>query len=86
MRAPGSEDVVVIEKKAGEARIITVNCPDRTGLGCDVCRIILDFGLSITKGGKILPEMASASSEMIPLNPFSFVISVNSFRILLSYL
>ncbi|CAA7036789.1 unnamed protein product [Microthlaspi erraticum] len=50
MRAPGSEDVVVIEKKAGEARIITVNCPDRTGLGCDICRIILDFGLSITKG------------------------------------
>lgn len=55
MRAPGSEDAVVIEK-AGEAHVITVNCPDRSGLGCDVCRIILDFGLYITKGGQILPE------------------------------
>ncbi|VVB04672.1 unnamed protein product [Arabis nemorensis] len=52
MRAPGSDDAVVIEKskKAGEAHVITVNCPDRSGLGCDVCRIILDFGLYITKG------------------------------------
>ncbi|PIA39023.1 hypothetical protein AQUCO_02700299v1 [Aquilegia coerulea] len=50
-----NDDVVIIEKsnKAGgddEARVITVNCPDKTGLGCDLCRIILDFGLSITKG------------------------------------
>ncbi|ESQ37417.1 hypothetical protein EUTSA_v10002542mg [Eutrema salsugineum] len=51
MTAPGSEDIVVIEKakKAGEAHVITVNCPDRSGLGCDICRIILDFGLSIRK-------------------------------------
>lgn len=55
MRAAGSEDAVVIEKgkKAGDAHVITVNCPDRPGLGCDICRIILDFGLYITKGGKI---------------------------------
>ncbi|XP_058109742.1 ACT domain-containing protein ACR9 [Magnolia sinica] len=47
-----SEDVVLIEggKKAGEPRVITVNCPDKTGLGCDLCRIILEFGLCITKG------------------------------------
>ncbi|KAF5200898.1 Act domain-containing protein [Thalictrum thalictroides] len=47
-----NDDVVIIEKsnKAGEASVITVNCPDKTGLGCDLCRIILDFGLSITKG------------------------------------
>lgn len=53
MRAPGSEDAVVIEKgkKAGEPHVITVNCPDRTGLGCDICRIVLDFGLYIKKGG-----------------------------------
>ncbi|CAH2065267.1 unnamed protein product [Thlaspi arvense] len=53
MRAPGeSEDAVVIQKakKAGEAHVITVNCPDRTGLGCDICRIILEFGLYIEKG------------------------------------
>lgn len=56
MGAPGSDDTVSIEigKKAGEPHVITVNCPDRTGLGCDICRIILDFGLYITKGGKIL--------------------------------
>ncbi|KAJ4910368.1 ACT domain-containing protein ACR9 [Raphanus sativus] len=52
MRAPGSKDAVVIEKgkKAGEPHVITVNCPDRTGLGCDICRIVLDFGLYIKKG------------------------------------
>ncbi|RZC83965.1 hypothetical protein C5167_046753 [Papaver somniferum] len=47
-----SDDVVLIEKgnKPGEPYVITVNCPDKTGLGCDLCRIILDFGLSISKG------------------------------------
>ncbi|KAL5992034.1 ACT domain-containing protein acr9 [Asimina triloba] len=47
-----SDDVVLIEggKKAGEPRVITVNCPDKTGLGCDLCRIILEFGLCITRG------------------------------------
>lgn len=45
-------DVVVIQKgkNPGDPHVITVNCPDKTGLGCDICRIILDFGLSITKG------------------------------------
>ncbi|PIA28902.1 hypothetical protein AQUCO_06500027v1 [Aquilegia coerulea] len=50
-----NDDVVIIEKSNkergdDEASVITVNCPDETGLGCDLCRIILDFGLSITKG------------------------------------
>ncbi|KAK1264997.1 hypothetical protein QJS04_geneDACA011222 [Acorus gramineus] len=53
-----SEDVVVIQKhqvegkreRESEGRIITVNCPDKTGLGCDLCRIILEFGLCITRG------------------------------------
>ncbi|PIA28909.1 hypothetical protein AQUCO_06500032v1 [Aquilegia coerulea] len=50
-----NDDVVIIEKSNkergdDEASVITVNCPDKTGLGCDLCRIILDFGLSITKG------------------------------------
>ncbi|KAL5801808.1 hypothetical protein ACOSQ3_033440 [Xanthoceras sorbifolium] len=46
------EDVVVISQaeKPGEATVITVNCPDKTGLGCDLCRIILLFGLSISRG------------------------------------
>ncbi|KAI7732585.1 hypothetical protein M8C21_024191 [Ambrosia artemisiifolia] len=48
---PG-EDPVVIQKgkKQGDPFVITVNCPDRVGLGCDICWIILDFGLCIVKG------------------------------------
>lgn len=48
-----SDDAVVIQKgkKPGEPHVVTVNCPDKTGLACDICRIILDFGLYITKGG-----------------------------------
>ncbi|KAF6137753.1 hypothetical protein GIB67_020511 [Kingdonia uniflora] len=47
-----NDQVVVIQKgkKDGEPCVITVNCPDKTGLGCDLCRIILEFGLCITKG------------------------------------
>ncbi|KAG5237796.1 ACT domain-containing protein [Salix suchowensis] len=45
------EDVVVISQadKPGELTVITVNCPDKTGLGCDLCRVILLFGLSICR-------------------------------------
>ncbi|XP_072983820.1 ACT domain-containing protein ACR9-like [Typha latifolia] len=47
-----SEDAVVIQvgKRTGEPSIITVNCPDQTGLGCDICRLILEYGLCITRG------------------------------------
>ncbi|KAK7826943.1 ACT domain-containing protein ACR10 [Quercus suber] len=46
------DDVVIIRpaEREGEASLITVNCPDKTGLGCDLCRIILFFGLSIVRG------------------------------------
>ncbi|XP_073144890.1 ACT domain-containing protein ACR9 [Henckelia pumila] len=46
------DDAVLIEKgkKPGEPYVITVNCPDKTGLGCDICHTILEFGLYITKG------------------------------------
>ncbi|XXG75127.1 hypothetical protein AAC387_Pa07g3707 [Persea americana] len=46
-----SEDVVVLQhgKKADDPSVITVSCPDKTGLGCDLCRIILEFELCITK-------------------------------------
>lgn len=49
------EDVVVIRQgeKAGDPTVITVNCPDKTGLGCDLCRVILLFGLSICRGGEV---------------------------------
>ncbi|KAB1996943.1 hypothetical protein ES319_D13G266500v1 [Gossypium barbadense] len=47
-----TDDAVVIQKgkKNGDPHVITVNCPDKHGLGCDICRIILDFGLFISKG------------------------------------
>lgn len=46
-----SEDVVVVQhgKKADEPSLITVNCPDKTGLGCDICSVILEFGFYVTK-------------------------------------
>ncbi|XP_027341829.1 ACT domain-containing protein ACR9-like [Abrus precatorius] len=48
----GDDDIVQIRQpdKPGDPFIITVNCPDKTGLACDICRIILDFGLCIAKG------------------------------------
>ncbi|PSR86693.1 ACT domain-containing protein [Actinidia chinensis var. chinensis] len=52
MGIPGEEDGVLIQKgkNPGDPHVITVNCPDKTGLACDICRTILDFGLYITKG------------------------------------
>ncbi|XP_077214261.1 ACT domain-containing protein isoform X2 [Tasmannia lanceolata] len=59
-----SDDLVLIEsgKKAGDPSVITVNCPDKTGLGCDLCRIILEFGLCITRGVFwVVPRSVSAT-------------------------
>lgn len=46
------EDVVLIEqsKNSGDPTVVTVNCPDKAGLGCDLLRIILEFGLYVTRG------------------------------------
>uniref|UniRef100_A0A5B7CGV5 ACT domain-containing protein ACR n=1 Tax=Davidia involucrata TaxID=16924 RepID=A0A5B7CGV5_DAVIN len=46
------DDVVLIQKgkNPGDPCVITVNCPDKAGLGCDLCRVILEFGLCITRG------------------------------------
>ncbi|KAI5680754.1 hypothetical protein M9H77_01981 [Catharanthus roseus] len=45
------DDVVIIRQseKEEEPSVITVNCPDKTGLGCDLCRIILFFGLVVVR-------------------------------------
>ncbi|XP_061338318.1 ACT domain-containing protein ACR9-like [Gastrolobium bilobum] len=45
------DDVVVIRqgRDPDEPCVVTVNCPDKAGLGCDLCRIILEFGLRITR-------------------------------------
>ncbi|KAL1544195.1 ACT domain-containing protein ACR9 [Salvia divinorum] len=47
-----SDDAVSIEKgkKVGDPYVITVNCPDKTGLSCDICHAILEFDLFITRG------------------------------------
>jgi hypothetical protein len=46
------DDVVLIQpgKTPTDPTIVTVNCPDKPGLGCDLCRIILEFGLCVTRG------------------------------------
>ncbi|XP_043701384.1 ACT domain-containing protein ACR10-like [Telopea speciosissima] len=46
------DDLVLITppEKEGDPSVITVNCPDKTGLGCDLCRLLLFFGLNIVKG------------------------------------
>lgn len=63
----GDDDVVQIQQpnKPGDPFIITVNCPDKTGLACDICRIILDFGLCIAKGGLTLSPLSLNSSFQI---------------------
>ncbi|KAL9268517.1 ACT domain-containing protein [Drosera capensis] len=47
-----NDDAVLVQRgrTPGEPCVVTVNCTDKTGLGCDICRTILDFGLLIVKG------------------------------------
>jgi len=49
-----NDDAVLIEpgKISGDPTVVTVNCPDESGLGSTLCRIILEFGLSITRAGQ----------------------------------
>lgn len=56
MGIPSWDDIVVIEhaKNSDDPTVITVNCPDKTGLGCDIVRIILEFGLYVTRAGQHL--------------------------------
>jgi hypothetical protein len=69
---PGAEDAVVMELAAGDGEdsVVTVNCPDQAGLGCDLCRTILEFGLRITRGGKPLsprPEFTHPRPQIVRL-------------------
>ncbi|PHT37560.1 ACT domain-containing protein ACR9 [Capsicum baccatum] len=45
------DDVVLLNhsEREGEPSVMTVNCPDKTGLGSDLCRIILFFGVTIVR-------------------------------------
>lgn len=51
-----NEEYVVVRrgKDPGDPSEITVNCPDKVGLGSDLARIVFEFGLSVTKGGTFL--------------------------------
>ncbi|XP_052156699.1 ACT domain-containing protein ACR9 isoform X1 [Oryza glaberrima] len=51
----GGEDAVVMQVAGAEGQdsVITINCPDQAGLGCDLCRTILEFGLRITRGADV---------------------------------
>ncbi|XP_052168092.1 ACT domain-containing protein ACR10 [Oryza glaberrima] len=53
MGIPNPSDEVVQVRHgdvAGEPTVVTISCPDKTGLGCDLCRLVLLFGLNIVKG------------------------------------
>lgn len=66
MGVPG-DDAVLVQKprKAGEPYVITVNCPDKTGLGCDICRTILDSGLYIAKAGTVMLSLGSIGAFLL---------------------
>lgn len=51
-----SDEVVQIRHPdvAGDPTVVTISCPDKTGLGCDLCRVVLLFGLNVLKGGSSL--------------------------------
>eukprot|EP00249_Psilotum_nudum_P013587 c24410_g1_i4 orf=284-1642(+) len=50
MGAPSDEIVAIrLGQNRGDPSVITINCPDQLGLGCDVSRIIFEFGLRVVR-------------------------------------
>eukprot|EP00271_Cylindrocystis_brebissonii_P006593 TRINITY_DN19366_c0_g1_i1.p1 TRINITY_DN19366_c0_g1~~TRINITY_DN19366_c0_g1_i1.p1 ORF type:complete len:436 (+),score=107.14 TRINITY_DN19366_c0_g1_i1:379-1686(+) len=47
-----SDETVILRKgpNPGDPTEITINCPDKVGLGCDLTRTIFEFGLSVVRG------------------------------------
>eukprot|EP00249_Psilotum_nudum_P013972 c24601_g1_i3 orf=129-1481(+) len=47
-----SDEIVDIRlgEKQGDPSVITINCPDALGLGCEISRIIFEFSLSVVRG------------------------------------
>ena len=37
-------------RRSNRPTVVTVSCHDQTGLGCDLCRLVLLFGLNVFKG------------------------------------
>eukprot|EP00897_Mesotaenium_endlicherianum_P002188 jgi/Mesen1/1998/ME000147S01104 len=57
MAIPSEESVSVKRaSKPGEPTEISINCPDKVGLGCDVARIIYEFGLSVVRGADLFTD------------------------------
>lgn len=51
MAIPNDETVVVRRgPRPSDPTEITINCPDKVGLGCDLTRTIFEFGLSVVRG------------------------------------
>ncbi|KAK4386369.1 ACT domain-containing protein ACR10 [Sesamum angolense] len=81
------DDAVIIRQseKEDEPSVITVNCPDKTGLGCDLCHIILFFGLTVVGTGvsrlNLLLLHATNCGFYSERNAHSNVVSV-AFRLL----
>ena len=40
-------------------REVRISCPDATGLGCDIARLLLDFGLRIMEGMCLPPCLST---------------------------
>lgn len=52
MRPYGDEFVVVsVGAQPDDLTEITINCPDKVGLGCDIARIVFEFSMSLVRGG-----------------------------------
>lgn len=45
-------------------REVRISCPDATGLGCDISRLLLDFGLKIMDGESITPPSPHITRRM----------------------
>lgn len=80
------DDVVILRQseKEDEPSVITVNCPDKTGLGCDLCRIILFFGLVVVRVGMCICIMRVKISRATRAIALCYIKNVN-FCLLLVY-
>jgi hypothetical protein len=67
-----SDEVVQIQHPdaADDPTVVTVSCSDKTGLGCDLCRVVLLFGLNILKGGL---SVCHSSTNVLKI-PFFFLL------------
>ncbi|GFQ05464.1 act domain-containing protein acr10 [Phtheirospermum japonicum] len=77
------DDAVIIRQseKEEEASVITVNCPDKTGLGSDLCRIILFFGLTVVRTGKPITRWGLLKKRLMEACPScSFASGISYYR------